>query len=151
MFWIQPRACMSMLNWSLTMWDSVWITVSQYGLLAPIPTRSPGLTATFAWGWKSVPLLLNQGTRNAPKKSRYDLQRVIKAAKRLYRDKLENDYSGCDSRCMWTVQVIIDYKSKPSMATNTAASPLDELNSPSDSSTVPTRWSQSTGDRCSCE
>ncbi len=61
-------------------------------------------------------------------KSRYVLRRAISSAKKLYRDKVESNYQGSNTRNMWAeLRTITDYKTKTSSAIMYASLP-DELN-----------------------
>jgi hypothetical protein len=53
------------------------------------------------------------------KQCSYSLRKAIKQAKRQYRDKVESQFNGSDTRGMWQgLQSITDYKKKPSPVTD---------------------------------
>ena len=63
------------------------------------------------------------------RKSRYELRRAIRSAKSQYREKVESNFQGSNTRNMWTgLRAITDYKEKTSSAVLTSASFPDELN-----------------------
>ena len=48
------------------------------------------------------------------KQCSYSLHKAIKQAKHQYRDKVESQFSGSDTRGMWQgLQSIVDYKNTP--------------------------------------
>ena len=52
------------------------------------------------------------------KQGSYSLRKAMKQAKRQYRDKLESQFNGSDTRGMWQgLQSITDYKNKSWSAT----------------------------------
>ncbi|KAG5840950.1 hypothetical protein ANANG_G00194350 [Anguilla anguilla] len=71
----------------------------------------------------------SSGNLEALRKSRYDLRKAIRDAKRAYRDKLESNYHSSDPRRMWCgLRSITDYKGRNSSDAQPAASLPDELN-----------------------
>lgn len=72
----------------------------------------------------------NSGDLDEYRKSRYALQRAISSAKRRYRDKVESNYQGSNTRNMWSgLRTITDCKREISSAELMSASLPDELNS----------------------
>jgi hypothetical protein len=75
----------------------------------------------------------NQGkkTENTEeyKQGSYSLRKAIKQAKRQYRDKVESQFNGSDTRHMWQGrQTITDYKTKTSHVADTDILLPDGLN-----------------------
>ncbi|KAM4603300.1 GTPase IMAP family member 8-like [Polymixia lowei] len=69
------------------------------------------------------------GVLEALRKSRYDLRKATRDAKRAYRDKLESNYHSSDPRHVWRgLCAITDYKGRNSSNAQSAASLPDELN-----------------------
>ena len=59
------------------------------------------------------------GNMTEYKQSSYSLRKAIKQAKRQYRDKVESQFNGSDTRGMWQgLQSIMDYKKKTSPVTD---------------------------------
>ena len=62
------------------------------------------------------------------KQTSYDLHKAIKEAKHQYRDKVESQFNGSDTRRMWQgLHIIMDCKGKASHVANTDASLPDKL------------------------
>ena len=63
------------------------------------------------------------------KQCSYSLRKAIKQAKRQYRDKVESQFNGSDTRRMWQgLQNITDYKGKTSHVVDTDFLLPDKLN-----------------------
>ena len=59
----------------------------------------------------------------------YSLRKAIKQAKCLYRDKVDSQFNGSDTRSMWQgLQEITDYKNKNSHVTDTDVTLSDKQN-----------------------
>lgn len=64
----------------------------------------------------------------AYKKSRYDVQKAIRSAKRDFRDRVESDYHGFDPQRMWSsLCYITDYKERKSSDVSLSVSLPNEL------------------------
>ena len=62
------------------------------------------------------------------KPSSYALRKAIKQAKLQYRDKVESQFNGSDTRRIWQgLQTITDYKGKTSYIVDTDVLLLDKL------------------------
>src|SRR4029434_7717560 len=71
----------------------------------------------------------NSGDPDQYKKTRYNLLRAIKAAKRAYRNKVESSYHGSDPRRMWSgLRAITDYKGRGCSEAQSSVLLPDELN-----------------------
>ena len=69
------------------------------------------------------------GNMTEYKQCSYSLRKAIKQAKSQYRDKVESQFNGSDTRCMWQgLQSITDYKKKTSTVTDTDVLLPDKLN-----------------------
>ena len=63
------------------------------------------------------------------KQCSYSLHKAIKQAKRQYRDKVESQFDGSDTKSMWqSLQSITDYKKKTSPVTDQDVLLQDRLN-----------------------
>ena len=63
------------------------------------------------------------------KQCSYSLRKAIKQAKRQYRDKVESQFNGSDTRGMWQgLQSITDYKKKTSPVADQDVLLPDRLN-----------------------
>ena len=63
------------------------------------------------------------------KQCSYSLRKEIKQAKCQYRDKVESQFNGSDTRRMWQgLQSITDYKKKTSPVTDTDVLLPDKIN-----------------------
>ena len=82
---------------------------------------------------KARSTVFNQGNRSGNmteyKQCNYSLRNVIKQVKCQYRDKLESQFNGSDTRRIWQgLQEIMDYKKKNSHVTDTDVTLPDKLN-----------------------
>ncbi|CDQ92407.1 unnamed protein product [Oncorhynchus mykiss] len=82
------------------------------------PNQKPWIDGSIRVKLKARTTAFNQGkvTRNMTKykQCNYSLRKAIKQAKRQYRDKVESQFNGSDTRGMWQgLQSITDYKKKP--------------------------------------
>ncbi len=74
-------------------------------------------------------LLLNSGNTDDRKQASYDLRRSIKAAKRQYKNKVEEQFNTNNARSMWQgINNITGFKGNKPATVNIAASLPDELN-----------------------
>jgi hypothetical protein len=81
------------------------------------PNQKPWITGNIRTELKVRASAVKERDANpdAYKKSRYDLRRAIKQAKRQYRTKIEPYYASSDALRLWQGwQTIMDYKEKPS-------------------------------------
>lgn len=93
------------------------------------PNEKPWINSDIRQRLKERTIAFRSGDGEHYKRARYELRSAIKAAKRRYRDRLEQDYSSHDSRRMWKgLRVITDYKTKLGTITHSPASLPDELN-----------------------
>ena len=77
------------------------------------------------------------------KQCSYSLRKAIKEAKHRYRDKVESQFNGSDTRRMWQgLQTITDYKKKTSHVTDNDVLLPDKLNTFArfEDNTVPPTW-----------
>lgn len=137
-------ACFDLTDWaifrkcasSLDEYTAVVIAYIHFCVELCIPVRSirkysnekPWMNSNVRrWLWERN-TALRSGDSEQYKRSRYELRRTIKAAKRQYRDKLEQDCTGCDTQRMWKgLQVITNYKPKLGRITDFPATLPDEL------------------------
>ena len=95
-------------------------------LLKPSPTRNRTKLAQ-----RSTAFNHGKATGNMTeyKQCSYSLRKAIKQAKRQYRDKVESQLNGSDTRGMWQgLQSITDYKKKTSPVADTDVLLPDKLN-----------------------
>ena len=82
------------------------------------PNQKPWITGNI----RTAAFKEQDASPEAYKKSRYDLRRTIKQAKRQYRTKIESYYTGSDARWMWqSLRKCTDYKGKHSCCPVTRA------------------------------
>ncbi|KAJ8369561.1 hypothetical protein SKAU_G00095890 [Synaphobranchus kaupii] len=89
------------------------------------PSQKPWVNGDVRAKLRARSSAYSSGDLEALRKSRYDLRKTIRDAKRAYRDKLESNYP----RHMWCVlRSITDYKGRNSSDAQPAVSLPDELN-----------------------
>jgi len=99
---------------------------SRRSMLGLSPTKSPGVNGGVLSQLKARSSAYTSGYLEALRRSRYDLRRAIKDAKRAYRDKLVSNYRSSDPRHMWRGLRAINRPN--SSDAQPAASLPDELN-----------------------
>ncbi|CDQ99807.1 unnamed protein product [Oncorhynchus mykiss] len=78
------------------------------------PNQKPWIDGSIRVKLKAQTTAFNQGKVTEYKQCSYSLHKAIKQAKRQYRDKVESQFNGSDTRGMWQgLQSITDYKKKP--------------------------------------
>ncbi|CDQ59754.1 unnamed protein product [Oncorhynchus mykiss] len=112
------------------------------------PNQKPWIDGSIRAKLKAQTTAFNQGkaTRNMTeyKQCSYSLRKAIKQAKRQYRDKVESQINGSDTRGMWQgLQSNTDYKKKTSPVMDHDVLLPDKLNNffgRFEGKTVPTTW-----------
>src|SRR4029434_1191370 len=93
------------------------------------PNQKPWVDAAVRTNLRARSAAFNSGDHDQYRKTRYDLLRAIKAAKRAYRTKVESSYHGSDPRRMWSgLRAITDYKGRGCSETQSSVLLPDELN-----------------------
>ncbi len=93
------------------------------------PTKNRGLTAMFEQPCQRGHLTLNPRNFDDRKQACYDLRKSIKAAKRQYKNKVEEQFNTNNARSMWQgINNITDFKGNKPATVNIAASLPDKRN-----------------------
>ena len=97
------------------------------------PNQKPWMDGGIRAKLKARSTTFNHGKRSGNmteyKQCSYSLRRAIKQANCQYRDKVESQFNGSDTRRMWQgLQEITDYKNKNSHVTDTDVTLPDKLN-----------------------
>ena len=113
-------------------WENLhnwWLT--KYFFAPLYPNQKPWITGNIHIELKAgaVSFKVRDTNSDTYKKSRCDLRRTIKQAKRQYRIKIEFYYTSSDAHRMWQgLKTITDYKGNPSRELPIDASLPDEVN-----------------------
>jgi len=95
------------------------------------PNQKPWINGEVRGKLKARTIAPRAGDLEEYRKSRYELRRAISRAKRQYKDKVESDFKGCNTRNMWAgLRTMTDYKGAAGGAAglSACASLPDELN-----------------------
>ena len=96
------------------------------------PNQKPWINGEVRGKLKARTISHRAGDLEEYRKSRYELRRAICSAKRQYKDKVESDFKGCNTRNMWAgLRTMTNYKGAAGGAAglSACASLPDELNS----------------------
>ena len=75
------------------------------------PNQKPWINCEVRGKLKARTIAHRAGDLEEYRKSRYDLRRAINNAKRQYKEKVESDFKGCNTRNMWAgLRIMTDYK-----------------------------------------
>jgi hypothetical protein len=97
------------------------------------PNQKPWIDGSIRAKLKVRTIAFNHGkaTQNMTeyKQCSYSLRKAIKQAKHQYRDQVESQFNGSDTRCIWQgLKSITDYKKKTTPVMDTAILLPDKLN-----------------------
>ncbi len=93
------------------------------------PNQKPWINSYVRSALSARTSAFKSGNTDDRKKASYDLRRSIKAAKRQYKNKVEEQFNNNDARSMWQgINNITGFKGNKPATVNIAASLPDELN-----------------------
>ncbi len=93
------------------------------------PNQKPWINSDVRAALSAWTSAFKSGNFDDRKQASYDLRKSIKAAKRQYKNKVEEQFNTNNARSMWQgINNITDFKGNKPATVNTAASLLDELN-----------------------
>ncbi len=93
------------------------------------PNQKPWINSDVRSALSARTSAFKSGNTDDRKQASYDLRRSIKAAKRQYKNKVEEHFNNNNPRSMWQgINNITDFKGNKSATVNIAASLPDELN-----------------------
>ena len=93
------------------------------------PNQKPWINSDVRAALSARTSAFKSGNADDRKQASYDLRKSIKAAKRQYKNKVEEQFNTSDARGMWQgINKITDFKGNKPATVNIAASLPDELN-----------------------
>ncbi len=118
-------------GWAACMfWKALWMLKGIFHKTIRIyPNQKPWINSDVRAALSAWTSVFKSGNFDDRKQASYDLRKSIKAAKRQYKNKVEEQFNTNNTRSMWQgINNITDFKGNKPATVNIAASLPDELN-----------------------